>query len=188
MSARPPARRQQPVPTSCWPPSWSPTSRHATCRPAATATTCRPPLSRHRLRARRGNPRPAWEHENVPGRAGRPSRGWLGRGCPREVQGHCGADMHTYRGRPGATLRFVLGYEPLGVVERLGPPSRASLPKCSPRPVHVQCGTCETCAAGTDRPALMRRRGASRFDPRENGGVSQRGPPPPRLHVIDVIR
>jgi len=55
----------------------------------------------------------------------------------------CGTDLHMYDGRTGATRGLVLGHEPLGVIDRVGP--AAEMVKPGDRvviPTHLYCGLC----------------------------------------------
>jgi glutathione-independent formaldehyde dehydrogenase len=70
----------------------------------------------------------------------------------------CGTDLHMYDGRTGATPGFVLGHEPLGVVEQVGrgvetvtPGTRVVIP------THLYCGTCVMCARGLSAACLRAR-------------------------------
>jgi glutathione-independent formaldehyde dehydrogenase len=43
----------------------------------------------------------------------------------------CGTDLHMYGGRTGASPGPVLGHEPLGVVEQVGPCVETISPACA---------------------------------------------------------
>jgi glutathione-independent formaldehyde dehydrogenase len=72
----------------------------------------------------------------------------------------CGTDLHMYDGRTGAEPGLVLGHEPLGVVERVGPGVRTI--KRGDRvviPTHLYCGLCVNCARGLSAACLRVRPG-----------------------------
>jgi glutathione-independent formaldehyde dehydrogenase len=61
----------------------------------------------------------------------------------------CGTDLHMYDGRIGAEPGLVLGHEPLGVVERVGPAVTAvSRGDRVVLPTHLFCGVCSYCSRG----------------------------------------
>jgi glutathione-independent formaldehyde dehydrogenase len=61
----------------------------------------------------------------------------------------CGSDLHMYAGRTVATAGLVLGHEPLGVVEEVGP-SVTGVRKGDRVlvPFNIACGVCFNCARG----------------------------------------
>jgi glutathione-independent formaldehyde dehydrogenase len=72
----------------------------------------------------------------------------------------CGTDLHMYDGRTGATRGLVLGHEPLGVVEEVGP--AVETVKRGDRvviPTHLYCGLCVNCARGLSAACLRVRPG-----------------------------
>lgn len=72
----------------------------------------------------------------------------------------CGTDLHMYDGRTGAEPGLVLGHEPLGVVERVGP--EVHTVKRGDRvviPTHLYCGLCVNCARGLSAACLRVRPG-----------------------------
>jgi glutathione-independent formaldehyde dehydrogenase len=72
--------------------------------------------------------------------------------------GLCGSDLHMYDGRTGATPGLVLGHEPLGVVEQVGPAVETITPGMRVvLPTHVYCGTCHMCARGLTAACLRAR-------------------------------
>jgi glutathione-independent formaldehyde dehydrogenase len=61
----------------------------------------------------------------------------------------CGTDLHVYEGRMGDAAGMVIGHEPLGVVEEVGP-AVVSI-KRGDRvtvPTHICCGFCYNCVRG----------------------------------------
>ncbi len=61
----------------------------------------------------------------------------------------CGTDLHIYEGRMGDVTGMVIGHEPLGVVEEVGPAvvsvrvgDRVTVP------THICCGCCYNCVRG----------------------------------------
>jgi glutathione-independent formaldehyde dehydrogenase len=61
----------------------------------------------------------------------------------------CGSDLHMYEGRAGAEPGLVLGHEPLGVIEEIGPAVESV--KRGERvvvPTHLYCGFCFNCVRG----------------------------------------
>ncbi|WBB70015.1 glutathione-independent formaldehyde dehydrogenase [Micromonospora sp. WMMD812] len=70
----------------------------------------------------------------------------------------CGTDLHMYDGRTGATAEFVLGHEPLGVVEQVGAAVQTVHPGARVViPTHLFCGTCAMCARGLSAACLRAR-------------------------------
>jgi glutathione-independent formaldehyde dehydrogenase len=72
----------------------------------------------------------------------------------------CGTDLHMYDGRTGATPGLVLGHEPMGVVEQVGP--AVEMVKPGDRvviPTHLYCGLCVNCARGYSAACLRVRPG-----------------------------
>ena len=61
----------------------------------------------------------------------------------------CGTDLHIYEGRMGDASGMVIGHEPLGVVEDVGP-SVASIRRGDrvTVPTHICCGFCLNCVGG----------------------------------------
>jgi glutathione-independent formaldehyde dehydrogenase len=73
----------------------------------------------------------------------------------------CGTDLHMYDGRTGAQPGLVLGHEPLGVVEEVGP--AVTLLRLGERvavPTHLFCGLCFNCVRGYSAACLRVRPGA----------------------------
>ena len=67
----------------------------------------------------------------------------------------CGSDLHMYDGRVGAEPGLVLGHEPLGVVEEVGPDVQTV--RRGERvvvPTHLFCGVCLMCAQGKSAACL----------------------------------
>jgi glutathione-independent formaldehyde dehydrogenase len=70
----------------------------------------------------------------------------------------CGTDLHMYDGRTGADPGLVLGHEPIGVVERVGPAVETITPGMRVvMPTHLYCGTCHMCARGLSAACLRAR-------------------------------
>jgi glutathione-independent formaldehyde dehydrogenase len=70
----------------------------------------------------------------------------------------CGSDLHMYDGRTGASSGLVLGHEPLGVVEQVGPAvETVTTGMRVVLPTHLYCGTCHTCARGLSAACLRAR-------------------------------
>jgi glutathione-independent formaldehyde dehydrogenase len=70
----------------------------------------------------------------------------------------CGSDIHMYDGRTGASPGLVLGHEPLGVVEQVGPAVETIAPGMRVViPTHLYCGTCRMCARGLSAACLRAR-------------------------------
>ncbi|WP_433618330.1 glutathione-independent formaldehyde dehydrogenase [Dactylosporangium sp. CA-139114] len=70
----------------------------------------------------------------------------------------CGTDLHMYDGRTGAEPGLVLGHEPLGVVEQVGPCVETITPGMRVViPTHLYCGTCHMCARGLSAACLRAR-------------------------------
>jgi glutathione-independent formaldehyde dehydrogenase len=70
----------------------------------------------------------------------------------------CGSDLHMYDGRTGAEPGLVLGHEPVGVVERVGPAVETVTPGMRVvLPTHLYCGTCSMCARGLSAACLRAR-------------------------------
>jgi glutathione-independent formaldehyde dehydrogenase len=61
----------------------------------------------------------------------------------------CGSDLHMYEGRMGDIAGMVIGHEPLGVVEEVGP-AVVSVHKGDrvTVPTHICCGFCANCVRG----------------------------------------
>ncbi|HTK07854.1 MAG TPA: glutathione-independent formaldehyde dehydrogenase [Ktedonobacteraceae bacterium] len=74
----------------------------------------------------------------------------------------CGTDLHIYEGRMGEVNGMVIGHEPLGVVEELGP-AVASLQKGDRIvvPTHICCGFCYNCVRGYSASCLMTHPGST---------------------------
>ena len=67
----------------------------------------------------------------------------------------CGSDLHMYEGRLGGGERFVIGHEPLGVVERVG--DAVVNVRAGDRvtvPTHICCGFCANCVHGLSSQCL----------------------------------
>src|SRR4051812_17524333 len=61
----------------------------------------------------------------------------------------CGSDLHMYDGRTAVQPGTVLGHEPLGVVEEVGPAvARVRRGDRVVMPFNISCGTCFNCARG----------------------------------------
>lgn len=72
----------------------------------------------------------------------------------------CGTDLHMYDGRTGAEPGLVLGHEPLGVVEEIGPAvTMVSVGDRVVIPTHLYCGVCFNCARGYSAACLRVRPG-----------------------------
>jgi len=70
----------------------------------------------------------------------------------------CGSDLHMFDGRTGADPGLVLGHEPLGVVEQVGPAVETIAPGMRVViPTHLYCGTCHMCAQGRSAACLRAR-------------------------------
>jgi glutathione-independent formaldehyde dehydrogenase len=61
----------------------------------------------------------------------------------------CGTDLHIYEGRMGDANGMIIGHEPLGVVEEVGP-AVVSIKKGDrvTVPTHICCGFCYNCVRG----------------------------------------
>lgn len=61
----------------------------------------------------------------------------------------CGTDLHIYEGRMGDAAGMVIGHEPLGVIEEVGP-AVVSVKKGDrvTVPTHICCGFCLNCVRG----------------------------------------
>jgi glutathione-independent formaldehyde dehydrogenase len=73
----------------------------------------------------------------------------------------CGTDLHMYDGRTGAEPGLVLGHEPLGTVEEMGP--AVTLLRRGERvvvPTHLFCGLCFNCIRGYTAACLRVRPGS----------------------------
>jgi len=78
--------------------------------------------------------------------------------------GLCGSDLHLY-GVLGAFLDpgDILGHEPMGVVEEVGPAVRdLRVGQRVVVPFNVSCGTCHTCSAGLQSARARSRRRCGR--------------------------
>jgi len=72
----------------------------------------------------------------------------------------CGTDLHMYDGRTGAEPGLVLGHEPLGVAEAVGPWVELVAPGMRVViPTHLYCGLCYNCARGYSAACLRVRPG-----------------------------
>ena len=61
----------------------------------------------------------------------------------------CGTDLHFYGGRMGAEPGMLIGHEPLGVVEEVGPAVVSiSVGDRVVVPTHICCGFCPSCVHG----------------------------------------
>jgi glutathione-independent formaldehyde dehydrogenase len=74
----------------------------------------------------------------------------------------CGTDLHIYEGRMGEVHGLVIGHEPLGVAEEVGP-DVVSI-KRGDRivvPTHICCGFCYNCVRGYSASCLMTNPGSA---------------------------
>src|SRR5947209_1999887 len=68
----------------------------------------------------------------------------------------CGTDLHIYEGRMGNPSGMVIGHEPLGVVEEVGPDVRSVKPGDRVTvPTHICCGFCASCVSSRSAECLM---------------------------------
>lgn len=68
----------------------------------------------------------------------------------------CGTDLHIYEGRMGEPTGMVIGHEPLGVVEEVGPAVESIKPGDRVTvPTHICCGFCASCVRGRSAECLM---------------------------------
>jgi glutathione-independent formaldehyde dehydrogenase len=68
----------------------------------------------------------------------------------------CGTDLHIYEGRMGEPTGMVIGHEPLGVVEEVGPSVVSVKPGDRVTvPTHICCGFCASCVSGRSAECLM---------------------------------
>lgn len=74
----------------------------------------------------------------------------------------CGSDLHIYEGRMGDVADMVIGHEPLGVVEEVGP-AVASIRRGDrvTVPTHICCGFCQNCVRGYSDACLTTHPGAA---------------------------
>src|ERR1700733_14818197 len=73
----------------------------------------------------------------------------------------CGTDLHMYDGRTGATPGLVLGHEPLGMIDRVGPAVGMAKPgDGGVIPTHLFFGPWVNCARGFSAACLRVRPGA----------------------------
>src|SRR5579863_3475071 len=74
----------------------------------------------------------------------------------------CGTDLHIYEGRMGDATGMVIGHEPLGVVEEVGP-AVVSIEKGDrvTVPTHICCGFCYNCVRGYSDACLTTHPGAT---------------------------
>ena len=74
----------------------------------------------------------------------------------------CGTDLHIYEGRMGDVAGMVIGHEPLGVVEEVGP-AVASVRRGDrvTVPTHICCGFCYNCVRGYSDACLTVHPGAA---------------------------
>lgn len=74
----------------------------------------------------------------------------------------CGTDLHIYEGRMGDVTGMVIGHEPLGVVEEVGP-AVASIRKGDRVvvPTHICCGFCYNCVRGYSSSCLITNPGSA---------------------------
>ncbi|GLV59715.1 aldehyde dehydrogenase [Dictyobacter sp. S3.2.2.5] len=74
----------------------------------------------------------------------------------------CGTDLHIYEGRMGDFNGNVIGHEPLGVVEEVGP-AVVSIKKGDRVvvPTHICCGFCYNCVRGDSASCLITHPGAA---------------------------
>jgi glutathione-independent formaldehyde dehydrogenase len=71
------------------------------------------------------------------------------------TSGICGSDLHSYDGHAPAKPGFILGHEPMGVVEQVG--DGVSIIKEGDRvvmPFNIACGTCYNCIKGNTNACL----------------------------------
>jgi glutathione-independent formaldehyde dehydrogenase len=67
----------------------------------------------------------------------------------------CGTDLHIYEGRMGEPTGLVIGHEPLGVVEEVGPAVVSVKPGDRVTvPTHICCGFCASCVSGRTAECL----------------------------------
>jgi len=67
----------------------------------------------------------------------------------------CGTDLHIYEGRMGEPTGLVIGHEPLGVVEEVGPAVVSVRPGDRVTvPTHICCGFCASCVSGRSAECL----------------------------------
>jgi glutathione-independent formaldehyde dehydrogenase len=72
----------------------------------------------------------------------------------------CGTDLHMYDGRTGAEPGLVLGHEPLGTIDQVGPAVQTvSSGQRVVIPTHLYCGVCYNCARGDSAACLRVRPG-----------------------------
>jgi glutathione-independent formaldehyde dehydrogenase len=68
----------------------------------------------------------------------------------------CSTDLHIYEGRMGEPTGMVIGHEPLGVVEEVGPSVVSVKPGDRVTvPTHICCGFCASCVSGRSAECLM---------------------------------
>jgi glutathione-independent formaldehyde dehydrogenase len=68
----------------------------------------------------------------------------------------CGTDLHIYEGRMGDPKGMVIGHEPLGVVEAVGPAVVNVKPGDRVTvPTHICCGFCASCVIGHSAECLI---------------------------------
>jgi len=74
----------------------------------------------------------------------------------------CGTDLHVYEGRMGDVAGMVIGHEPLGVVEEVGP-AVASVRRGDrvTVPTHICCGFCYNCVRGYSDACLTNNPGSA---------------------------
>lgn len=74
----------------------------------------------------------------------------------------CGTDLHIYEGRTGEVNGMVIGHEPLGMVEEVGP-AVVSVKKGDRVvvPTHICCGFCYNCIRGFSASCLMTNPGSA---------------------------
>jgi glutathione-independent formaldehyde dehydrogenase len=74
----------------------------------------------------------------------------------------CGTDLHIYDGRMGDVAGMIIGHEPLGIVEEVGP--AVATVRRGDRvtvPTHICCGFCYNCVRGYTDACLTTHPGAA---------------------------
>jgi glutathione-independent formaldehyde dehydrogenase len=74
----------------------------------------------------------------------------------------CGTDLHIYDGRMGEPTGMVIGHEPVGVVEDVGPAVVSVKPGDRVTvPTHICCGFCASCGSGRTAECLINNPGSA---------------------------